>query len=265
MRMWYCNDAWSSTVEYQTFRIFWVNVTSCIKTQDLALLQFASFLYFYSTTGWATHLVFGQLLDRNCFCHLSPEEFKLFSDEKVRSTVAHNRVRFWQSIYQYFKSRSLHATQINFDKIRFSQIMFTNSDPYPIFLPAKFDQITQIQQKFSNWKKAKKSPQLFKAQNWWWNRWQFSAFEIQIFCLTGRALSYLYWKIQNPTPRRKIEFLTDCCFNFQFNLGANEYINSNVHRTASQWRKKERKKESCQKRKKESCQNNPIPICLNWL
>ena len=92
--------------------------------------------------------------DRNCFCHLSPEEFKLFSDEKVRSTVARNR--FWQSIYQYFKSRSLHATQINFDKIRFSQIMFTNSDPYPIFLPAKFDRIrgAQIQQKFSSWKKT---------------------------------------------------------------------------------------------------------------
>ena len=33
-------------------------------------------------------------------------------------------------------------------------------------------------------------------------------------------------KIQNPTPRRKIEFLTDCCFNFQFNLRNNEYINS---------------------------------------
>ena len=123
----------------------------------------------------------------------------------------------------------------------------------------KFNRSFQIE------KRPKKSPQLFKAQNWWWNWWQFSAFEIQIFCLTGRALSYLYWKIQNPTPRRKIEFLTDCCFNFQFNLGANEYINSNVHRTASQWRKKERKKESCQKRKKESCQNNPIPICLNWL
>ena len=109
----------------------------------------------------------------------------------------------------------------------------------------KFNRSFQIE------KRPKKSPQLFKAQNWWWNRWQFSAFEIQIFCLTGRALSYLYWKIQNPTPRRKIEFLTDCCFNFQFNLGANEYINSNVHRTASQWRKKERKKERELSEKKE--------------
>ena len=46
------------------------------------------------------------------------------------------------------------------------------------------------------------------------------------FSVSLVALSYLYWKIQNPTPRRKIEFLTDCCFNFQFNLPANEYINS---------------------------------------
>ena len=211
-----------------------------------------------STTGWATHLVFGQLLDRNCFCHLSPEEFKLFSDEKVRSTVAHNRVRSWQSIYQYFKSRSLHATQINFDKIRFSQIMFTNSDPYPIFLPAKFDQITQIQQKFSNWKKAKKIPSIIQSS-------ELMMKPMAVFCIWNtdflshwsRSLSYLYWKIQNPTPRRKIEFLTDCCFNFQFNLGANEYINSNVHCTAIQWRKKERRKESCQKRKKERCQKQP--------
>ena len=43
-----------------------------------------------------------------------------FFDEKVRSTVAHHR-ESRQSIYQYFKSRSLHATQINFHKIRFPE------------------------------------------------------------------------------------------------------------------------------------------------
>ena len=180
--------------------------------------------------------------------------------QKVRSTVARNR--FWQSIYQYFKSRSLHATQINFHKIRFSQIMFTNSDPYPIFLPAKFDRIrgAQIQQKFSSWKKRTKSDlKLFKAQLMMMklNEWEFSAFEIQIFCLTGRSLSYLYWKIQNPTPRRKIEFLTDCCFNFQFNLGANEYINSNVHR-ARERKRVVRSEAHCRKVFR-------IPICLNRL
>ena len=58
-------------------------------------------------------------------------------------------------------------------------------------------------------------------------------------------LSYLYWKIQKPTPRRKIEFLTDCCFNFQFNLRGNEYINSNAHNAPlfDWWRKNERMRE----------------------
>ena len=62
--------------------------------------------------------------DRNCFCHLSPEEFKLLPDFIWKSSLnccPLPRSRFWQSIYQYFKSRSLHATQINFHKIRFPE------------------------------------------------------------------------------------------------------------------------------------------------
>ena len=126
--------------------------------------------------------------DRNCFCHLSPEEFKLLPDFIWKSSLnccPLPRSRFWQSIYQYFKSRSLHATQINFDKIRFSQIMFTNSDPYPIFLP---DLIESEADKFNRTFHCEKKPPIIQS----YTDDNLSAFEIQIFCLTGRgSLSHI--------------------------------------------------------------------------
>ena len=162
-----------------------------------------------------------------------------FFDEKVRSTVAHHR-ESRQSIYQYFKSRSLHATQINFHKIRFPESRSQIPIPVQFFC----------------------QPDLMKSTIlFWFERWlkncfiqnsvddeyteSMSIWNTDFLSHWSLSLSYLYWKIQKPTPRRKIEFLTDCCFNFQFNLRSNEYINSNAPNAPlfNWWRKSERMKE----------------------
>ena len=111
--------------------------------------------------------------------------------------------RFWQSIYQYFKSRSLHATQINFDKIRFSQIMFTNSDPYPIFLPAKFYRNRRRTNSTEDFilKRAKKSPSIIQSSVYDETQW------MAIFCIWNpdflshwsRSLSLIF-VLENSKP-----------------------------------------------------------------
>ena len=91
--MWYGNiNVWKhGTIHAE-------NVNKCQETQILALAQIAQvmspnlYVYFYNMLRSCASCIWPVLLpDRNCFCHLSPEEFKLFSDEKVRSTVARNR------------------------------------------------------------------------------------------------------------------------------------------------------------------------------
>ena len=197
--------------------------------------------------------------DRNCFCHLSPEEFSSFSKKfaQLLPATASDNQFINISNPDPFTLLKLISTKYVFPK-SCSQI------PIPIQFFCQPNLIESEALKFNRSfhlekKRTKSDLKLFKAQLIMMklNEWEFSAFEIQIFCLTGRSLSYLYWKIQNPTPRRKIEFLTDCCFNFQFNLGANEYINSNVHR-ARERKRVVRSEAHCRKVFR-------IPICLNRL
>ena len=106
-------------------------------------------------------------------------------------------------------------------------------------------QIWWNQPYFLVWKMVKK---LFHSKlSWWWIHWVNVNLKYRFsVSLVALSLSYLYWKIQKPTPRRKIEFLTDCCFNFQFNLRGNEYINSNAPNAPLfdwWWRKNEQMKE----------------------
>ena len=94
--------------------------------------------------------------DRNCFCHLSPEEFSSFSTtikkfaQLLPSATASDNQFINISNPDPFTLLKLISTKYVFPK-SCSQI------PIPIFLPAKFDRIrgAQIQQKFSSWKKAK--------------------------------------------------------------------------------------------------------------
>ena len=257
--MWYGNiNVWKhGTIHAE-------NVNKCQETQILALAQIAQvmspnlYVYFYNMLRSCASCIWPVLLpDRNCFCHLSPEEFKLFSDEKVRSTVARNRAASDNQFINISNPDPFTLLKLISTKYVFPKSCSQIPIPIQFFCQPNFIEIggAQIQQKISSWKGPKKIPLNYPKLGLWWNSMDGNFLHLKSrfsVSLVPLSLSYLYWKIQNPTPRRKIEFLTDCCFNFQFNLRGNEYINSNVHRGARWWRKKQ----SCQIR---------IPICLNWL
>ena len=80
--MWYGNiNVWKhGTIHAE-------NVNKCQETQILALAQIAQvmspnlYVYFYNMLRSCASCIWPVLLpDRNCFCHLSPEEFKLALD-----------------------------------------------------------------------------------------------------------------------------------------------------------------------------------------
>ena len=83
--------------------------------------------------------------DTNCFCHLSPQEFKVWAARILYKKFAQLLPTGPDNQFINISNPDpFTLLKLISTKYVFSQITFTNSYPYPIFLPAKYNQARSI-------------------------------------------------------------------------------------------------------------------------